>query len=441
MKAVLTGQAAPYLPALSENRAARFAAVMVLYFLQGVPIGLSTVAIPAWLAANGATPLQVGAFVGTAVLPWSLKPFSGLVMDRFAYKPMGRRRGWILGAQAMMLGALFAVALMEPGVTNLALLAALCFTLNLAATLNDVAIDGMAVDIVPDDERTAVNSCMFASQVAGVSVTSFIAAAIMDESGLATLALALAGIVAAASLFVSLFRERPGERLLPWSQGQASHECMERQFDAWLPIFKGMLRAVVKSTTLIFLLANACAQATFAFTDAVAPTLSVQQLGWASADYSNFAGLVTLISAGAGLTLPMLMVRFLGLRPTILGMSLTLAGLAVTGGLTFESWGSSTPFMALYTLQFSLAVVLTISTIVWAMRICDPAVAASLFALFMAVPNFGRSMLSGWSGTVIEAGGYSAAYFAVAGLSLAAFALFLIARIGDERLAVAGAEQ
>lgn len=94
MKLTLPSQALPSLPALSENRIARFAAIMGLYFMRGVPLGLSTVAIPAWLAASCASLLQVGAFVGTAIFPWSLKPLNGILMDRVAFKPMGRRRAW-----------------------------------------------------------------------------------------------------------------------------------------------------------------------------------------------------------------------------------------------------------------------------------------------------------------------------------------------------------
>ena len=83
---------------------------------------------------------------------------------------------------------------------------------------------------------------------------------------------------------------------------------------------------------------------------------------------------------------------------------------------------------------------ITITTIVWAMRICDPAVAASLFALFMAVPNFARSMLAGWSGVVVENSGYEGVYYTIAGVTLVSLVIFLLARIGDERLAVAPAE-
>lgn len=440
MRAAVAGQAVPGLPVLSENRIARFAAIIALYFLQGIPVGISTVAVPSWLAANGATPLQVGAFVGTALLPWSLKPFAGILMDRFAYKPMGRRRAWILAAQAMMFGALVAMALQAPQASQIALLAALCFSLNLAAILNDVAIDGMAVDLVPDEERTAVNSCMFASQVAGISATSMIAALVMESGGIASLALVLACVVAVTSLFVSIFRERAGERLLPWSPGEASSECKERQHDAWRPILKGMFRAFAKPTTLLFLLATAVSQVTLAFIDAVAPTLSVQHLGWTSERYSSFAAVATLIVAGIALVLPALLVRMVGLRWTVTALSLALAALGATGGLTFASWNGGEFFMVLYVVQYSLAVTITITTIVWAMRICDPAVAASLFALFMAVPNFARSILAGWSGVVVESSGYEGIYFTIAWVTLLSVVIFLLARIGDERLVVA-AEQ
>jgi PAT family beta-lactamase induction signal transducer AmpG len=429
-----TAQVRRPLPALSQHRIARFAAIMVLYFLQGVPWGLSAVAIPAWLAANGAGPTEVSVFVATAILPWSLKPLNGILMDRFAYKPMGRRRAWILAAQALMLASLIALALLDPPASEISLLAALCFTLNVSATLNDVAIDGMAVDIVPHEERTAVNSCMFASQAMGIAATSAIAGQLLASSGLVALGLVLAGLVAAASIFVSLFRERPGERLLPWSPGRASAECEARQQGAWLPIMREILAALMQRTTAIFLLGAALSMATFALIEGVAPTLAVQALGWSGEGYSNFAAMVNIVAALVGLAIPVLLVRLTGLRAAIIGVCLALGALAAIGGAMFGQGDASRVFQALTMLQYSLATVLQVITIVWAMRICSPTVAASLFAVFMAVPNFGRTILIGWSGPVVEAYGYGGAYVAVAILSLATAALFVLARAGDDRI-------
>lgn len=435
MAQTMVERAQPYqtaFPALSENRMARFAAVIVLYFLQGVPLGLSLIALPAWLAEAGATPIEVGAFTGLALLPWSTKLFNGLIMDRFAYKPMGRRRGWILLAHVLMIAALIVMAITSPGAGEIALLSALCFTLNLCGTFNDVAVDGMVVDIVPEDERTAINSMMFASQVAGMAASGFLAGQTLSSGGLATTALILAAMIACASLFVSVFRERPGERLLPWTQGLASPECEERQHDAWWPILSGVFASIISPRTLMFLIAAGLTWAYAAFSDAVNPTLAVEKLGWSSEDYASFGAVVNIVAAGFGLFVPIALQRMLGLRWAMLSQMAMLALLATIAGLSFPFWQNDLPFIVLSASMYILCVTVAINAIVWAMRICNPLIAASQFALFMAAPNLSRSLLSGNSGWVVEGWGYAATYFVVAGLTLLGLVFGWFARIGDE---------
>lgn len=420
------------LPALSEHRIARFAAIIVLYFLQGVPLGLSLIALPAWLAEAGATPLEVGAFVGVALLPWSTKLFNGLIMDRYAYKPMGRRRGWILLSQSLMAAVLIAMVIAAPGASDIALLSGLCFALNLCATFSDVAVDGMAVDIVPENERTAINSVMFASQAVGIAACSFVAGQLLASSGIVKTAMIMAVLVACASLFVSIFRERPGERLLPWSLGEASRECEDRQHAAWWPLFSGIVRSVLAPRTLLFLLAAASGSAYLAFADAVNPTLAVQQLGWSSDQYSNFGATVNLAAAGCGLFIPILGERLFGLRRSIFGQLALLIALSLAAGLSFATWQGDTAFVVFSVALYILSITATISLIVWAMRICNPAIAASQFALFMAIPNFSRSAMSGNSGWLVEGAGYGAAYLAVAGALTVGLVLAWFARVGDD---------
>lgn len=419
------------LPALSEHRIARFAAIMVLYFLQGVPLGLSLIALPSWLAQAGATPVEVGTFVGIAGLPWATKLLNGLLMDRYAYKPMGRRRGWILLSQTVMVTILAAMVIIAPGAGDIALLTALCFVLNLCATFGDVAVDGMAVDIVPDNERTAMNSLMFAGQVLGVAACSFLAGQLLASSGIAMTALILTVLVACALFFVSLFRERPGERLLPWSKGEASRECEDRQHDAWWPIVSSVLRSLAEGRTVFFLLATGCGCAFLAFGDAVNPTLAVQHLGWSSERYSSLAALLNLVAAGFGLVVPLLAERLFGLRATILGQFAVLALLATAAGLTFPAWQGDLAFIALTSAMYAVSITLVICMIVWAMRICNPLIAASQFALFMAIPNFARSIMAGNSGWLVEGRGYPATYLAVAGIIALGLVFAWFARIGD----------
>ena len=78
-----------HLPALVDHRHLRFAA---LYAAQGLPFGLFAVAIPAWLAAQGASAAEIGSYLAIATLPWSAKLLAGPLMDRFTFLPMDRRR-------------------------------------------------------------------------------------------------------------------------------------------------------------------------------------------------------------------------------------------------------------------------------------------------------------------------------------------------------------
>lgn len=425
--------AKPGLPALSQSKFARFAAIILLYSMQGVPVGLTLVALPAWLAANGAGPVAVGAFVGTALLPWSLKLFGGLLMDRFTFRPMGRRRVWILAAQALMACVLISLALAAPGPSQIGQLAMFCFILNACAVFNDVATDGMTVDLVPLEERTTINGLMFAAQWLGVAVSGFVAGQFLASDAMTSVGFTLAGLVIVVSTFIALFRERPGERRMPWSKGSASAECEARQQEAWWPILKGIFRSVRVPATLLFLIGGGLSQVTNAFVDAVAPTLAVQQLGWASDAYSRFASLAGFSMGIAGALAAPAFVKIVGLRNALIGVCLGLATCAVAAGATYGNWETSGLFMAIYWIQLFLATALVVVCVVWAMRICNPAIAASLFALFMAAPNFGRSIMSGWSGVVVETVGYSGAYFAVAAISLISLGVMLLARFGDER--------
>lgn len=419
------------LPALSENRIARFAATIILYFMQGVPVGLGLIAIPAWLAANGATPVQVGAMVATSFLPWSLKLVNGLIMDRFAFKPMGRRRGWILAAQALMTLTLITLALAAPGPQDIFAITVFLFVLNVCATFNDVAVDGMVVDIAPEAERPLLNSLMFAGQAFGFAATGFIAGVLLAEGSIATVGATLGGFVVAASTFVALFRERPGERLLPWTSGEASIECIQRQQGALWPIIKNVAVSTLRPHTLLFLIAMALAMGTGSYIDAIASTLSVQQLGWASDEYSGFVSAVSLVAAFLCVVLGAPTVKAFGLRNALIMIFCLHIAVASFGAVTLSGWGGNNLFAVTLVIQLVAHMLTLVFGCVWFMHLCDPKIAASQFALFNAAPSLVRGFYAGGSGFVIEWGGYQAVFIAIAALASLGLVVLIFARVGD----------
>ena len=89
-----------------ESRWVRIATFTSLYFAQGIPIGLLDIAMPAWMAAQDFSNSAIARFVAVVALPWAFKLIAGPFMDRFQYRPMGRRRPWVMGAQTGLVLAL-----------------------------------------------------------------------------------------------------------------------------------------------------------------------------------------------------------------------------------------------------------------------------------------------------------------------------------------------
>lgn len=417
-------------PSMVENKPLRFAATMILYFMQGVPVGLTLLVLPSWFAANGASPVEVGAFVGFSLLPWSLKPFAGLLMDRYAYRPMGRRRAWILTAQASMVAVLLALAMTGAGAFDIALLGSFCFALNICAIFNDVAVDGMTIDLVPIEERGAINGCMYGSQVVGTSMTGYVGGQLLLSGSTTSAAVVFAVIVAVPSIVVGLFRERPGERLMPWTTGRPSAECDALQHHQWWPMLKTILRSFAHVRIVAFLIASFLFSALSAQIDAVGPLLAVNVLNWSSDAYSSFASATTLGAGLLGIVSTGFLVKRFGIARLATVYALVLIAVTFAGGITFEQWEGDTLFASIFVVQVVFVILLMILMIAWAMMLSSPAVAASQFAVMMAVPNFGRSSMSGAAGQIIESHGYGATYFVTAAVMAMGLAVFLFAARG-----------
>jgi PAT family beta-lactamase induction signal transducer AmpG len=218
----MTSTAAENRWVLDQSRSLRLFTLFILYVTQGVPIGLFWVAIPAWMAANGAGAKDVAYVLGFTALPWTLKLVNGFIMDRYTFLPMGRRRVWLIGAQMVMIMSLIGCAIVGPASTDIALLAAAGFIVNMATTYQDVAVDGLAVDIMEEEERARASGMMFGGQAIGIAISSAAASIIMSQFGASAAYLFAAAFIGVISIYVVVLRERSGERRLPWTAGEAN---------------------------------------------------------------------------------------------------------------------------------------------------------------------------------------------------------------------------
>ena len=98
---------------LAESSRMRYAAGSSMYFAQGIPYGLMSIAGPAWLASQGIGAGEIASYLAIIILPWAFKLLSGPLMDRYQFLAMGRRRPWVLGAQLGMTLSFFSLIIVE----------------------------------------------------------------------------------------------------------------------------------------------------------------------------------------------------------------------------------------------------------------------------------------------------------------------------------------
>jgi PAT family beta-lactamase induction signal transducer AmpG len=392
------------LPSLKDSKWLRLGALAVLYAGQGLPIGIFQVALPAYMASLDMSAAEVGGFIAFVFIPWSFKLLAGPLMDKFTFAPMGRRRPWVIGAQTGLLLTFIALALLSPDPTSQYwLLAGLGFISNVFGALQDVAVDGMAIDILEEEERAQGNAFMYGGQISGISVAGSFASWALMDSGLMLAAVLAALAVGAILLVPLLLRERPGERLWPWDDDLGRLEAASRVELSWLKLISRVLKALILPTSVLLILTEAFSRVASGFLVAMSPLLTIQSLGWDQLTFANWVAVTGIIAAVAGVIFGPAIDRVGALRvlkAVIIFRVFSFALMAVT----IDFWALGYWFETFLMVNAVATQVVTVAIIALFMRLCAPSVAASQFAIYMALANMtysmGSGMFAGLSGTL-----------------------------------------
>ena len=392
--------------ALSESAGYRYLAFGALYIVQGLPAGLFIAAIPAWLAQQGRGTAELGGVIALVTLPWSLKLIWGPVLDRYGYLPMGRRRPWIIVAQVGVIMSFVLLSLIPEPSANLQLLSLLGCTLNVFASLQDVAIDGMAIDVLPAAQRGRANGVMYGGALAGFSLASAGGAILLNQYGFHVMALTGAGLVGVILLIPLFLRERPGERLLPWTSGETSAEVQEAQVGQWRTVVGGVLRAVILPASLAMIVFAFLGRIPDGVVRVILPVLAVQELGWTNTEYSQLMALYGVVSAVGSLMIGATVVdRFGAVRTIVIA---TLFGTVVGALFSVVShlWTIRPVFIGFLLVSAVLNGAIVVAFLSLCMTLCWRRVAATQFALYMAVINHlgiaAGSAVTGWVDRLLD---------------------------------------
>jgi hypothetical protein len=162
----------------------RFFLLILLYFIQGIPIGLAFGSVPFLLKSNDLSYSQVGLF-SLATYPYSLKLLWSPIVDSCYSSTIGKRRSWIIPIQFISgISLIYLGFQIDNWITNndlilknLSILSMCFFFLILLCATQDIAVDGWALTILSKNALSYASTAQTIGLNTGyfVSFTIFLA--------------------------------------------------------------------------------------------------------------------------------------------------------------------------------------------------------------------------------------------------------------------------
>jgi len=207
----------------------KMATLLVLGFSSGLPFYLTSKTLQAWMTTAKVDLATIG-FFSLVTLPYSLKFVWAPVMDRYIPPFLGRRRGWVLITQAILLIAIAAMSLHDPrlGLRMLAVnaIAIAFFSANAIAIAffsasQDISLDAYRTDVLQDREMGAGAAVFVMGYRVALLVTGGLALYLADSISWPTVYLLLASLMLIGVVATFLAPEPVLRELPPRTIGEA----------------------------------------------------------------------------------------------------------------------------------------------------------------------------------------------------------------------------
>ncbi len=389
--------------------------VLFLGFSAGLPLALSGSTLLVWMREAGVDLGTIGLFalVGT---PYTVKFLWAPIVDALdvpLLSPLlGRRRGWLVFAQLLLIAAIVFLALCDPARSPF-LVALAALLVATASATQDIVIDAFRVESLPESEQAAGMASYVAAYRVGMLASTAGALFLVsgfEDFGLAKGAAWTAGYVAMAALVVigivtTLIATEPEKSAIAAAEhaAHARENPLARVAVAAYGAFADLLTRDAALIVLVFVVL-------YKFTDALAGVMTapfVIDLGFTRNEYAAIikgVGLAaTIIGGFAG--------GFVA-RAFPLATSLWIGGvLQAVANLTF-SWQAVTGHdivmltVAIVTENFTSAIG-TVIFVAYLSALCsNPLHTATQYALLTALAAVGRTYLSSGAGYVAEGVGW-----------------------------------
>jgi MFS transporter, PAT family, beta-lactamase induction signal transducer AmpG len=372
-------------------------------FVSGLPLYLSGFTLKQWLAEGGISLSAIG-FAGYVGLAYTLKFLWAPVLDHLPppgpFARFGRRRGWMLSVQPLLVLGCAGLALSNaPATPWAAVLAA--GVIALASATQDIAIDAWRIETFPPRLQGAANSVYVWGYRVGMLVSGggvLWGAGVLGWRGAL---LVIAGL-AAAGMLVTLIAPEPA---LPGSFVRRSGGMA-----GFLAALADTLGEFLRRRGAVPILAFV---ALFHLGDGIASAFLAPfylSLGFDRAAVAKATSIPSLAATIAGIGLGGWLVARVGI-----GRALLTTGLVQTALMTMYvalslSPGSHAMLFATVMVEAFTHAVATSAFLAYLSTLCAVQHTATQFALMTSLAPLAGSLLGGAAGNVAESIGWTAYY-------------------------------
>lgn len=387
----------------------------LLYFVQGLPFGFQSKGLKLLLADDKSVSMTAVTLLGLLSLPWSFKPVWAPLVDRYGSETFGRRKSWIVPLMVLLALSL-AAAGFTPYPELLVPLLGVVLLMNVFASMQDVPVDGLAVDLLSEHELGAGNAAQVSAYKIGMAVGgSIFIGLLLPRVGWQGGFFGLAAIAGLAT--VAMLRVQEPKRV-PTSAEPDRPTFKEIARRAW--------QLVAKPGGVWLVLFVATYKMGEALSDSVFEPYLQRVLHYSKEDVASFAlvgqlgSLLGSISGGLVAARTSLL-RAVGTTSAIRALSL-VAMWALAAGLLP---GTPAIIYGITGLEHFFAGLVTTCMFAFMMSKVDRSVGATHFTLLAAVEVLGKSPTGLVSGALVDTLGWAPVFLIGAGLSWAFLALLI----------------
>jgi PAT family beta-lactamase induction signal transducer AmpG len=376
-------------------------------FASGLPRALPVSTLQAWMAIEGVDLKTIGIF-SVVALPYTLKFLWSPLMDRFIPPMFGRRRGWILITQALLVAGIAAISFSSPAQAPLTV-GLIALTVAFFSASQDIVIDAYRTDILHVQERGAGAAVAVMGYRIALIISSSLALILSDQIGWRNTYLSMAAIMAVNFLITFFAPEPPQTAAPPRTIQEAVIGPLKDYFS--------------RQSAFTFLLLIILYKLADAYASSLMSPFLIRGMGFSATDVGTINKGLGLVSTILGALLGGSLMVKLGLFRSLLYFGivqaftiLTFSALAVIGksygmlifAVAFENFGSgmgTAAFMALL------------------MTMCNHRFSATQYALLSSLAALGGIVIAPTSGFVAETVGWPLFFLISAAIAIPGLAL------------------